>query len=145
LAQNRGRRPSTAFAFDFGTVATELGYCIFPHNQTDQSAMPNDADLSSGDFVPAFPPAPGQLDAWCADELEKAAAFLEDAGQRAMAASVRGIGILHRVKALETDLRQLGRPAEPASAVPLSPPGDTVPIRLASPGDDGKDETGQSP
>ena len=51
-----------------------------------------------------------------------------------MAASLRGIGILHRVKALELDLRQLGQP-----------PGDTAPIRLALRGDDGKDGTVQSP
>jgi hypothetical protein len=107
--------------------------------------MPNDADLSSGDLVPALPPGPGQLDAWCADELERAAACLEDVGQRAMAASVRGIGILHRVKALELDLRRLDRPADPASDAPVPAPGDTLPIRLASPGDDGKDETVQSP
>ncbi|KAB1073405.1 hypothetical protein [Methylobacterium planeticum] len=107
--------------------------------------MPNDADPPARDFVPALPPAgPGQLDAWCADELEKAAACLEDVGERAMAASLRGIGILHRVKALELDLRQLGR--SPGTMGPGdTAPGNTAPIRFALRGDDGKDGTVQSP
>ncbi|WP_336487664.1 hypothetical protein [Methylobacterium nigriterrae] len=107
--------------------------------------MPDDTDIIPGEFPPDLPQGPGHLDAWCADELEKAAACLEDLGQRAMAASVRGIGILHRVKALELDLRQLGRGREAAPIPPGRPPGDTIPIRLDSPDDGAKDGAVQSP
>ncbi|MDR7038734.1 MULTISPECIES: hypothetical protein [Methylobacterium] len=45
------------------------------------------------------------LDAWCAEEIDKAASLLDGYGERAMAATMRGIGLLHRVRALELGLR----------------------------------------
>ncbi|GEP04500.1 hypothetical protein [Methylobacterium oxalidis] len=75
------------------------------------------------------------LDAWCAEEVEKAATVLERYGEAAIAATMRSISLLHRVRALELGLRHVaGDVAETGAAV-----------WLASHGDDGKDGAVQSP
>ncbi|WP_162560598.1 hypothetical protein [Methylobacterium durans] len=53
----------------------------------------------------ASPSEAPQLDAWCAEEIERAARLLDGYGEAAMAATMRGISLLHRVRALELGLR----------------------------------------